>query len=357
MDSLEFPICLMRMFLERGSHRNRGGPTMTRGKLGTKWSQAQKLNSQTSFQGIDSAVHWPAQPSRSSKIHICTPLLDLLFCAPFFHKWHAAGGEHDLCCCRHVTEVQFNCSFSPHLQCRLWVWSPEAEACKKRVDCCMVSRWLQWLRTWQKHGGPKDNTQLHFGLKQCEKKQEVPLFMLLFSFVWKEDGGSLGNKLFPLSQAQVRCYCCHPPFQEWLDSVGLRHTRNLSAWWQPPEPESTSCPHSNFFFLLFSKVLSRLQSPVPFLPPFLPHFSFQCFFFLPRMGCNRVLCQQAGCSSWPSSARPPCGSIQWVACGQVWNQRSFPTWLFWALSWKRRRGYLGLLSLCEVEKMNFCTMF
>lgn len=152
--------------------------------------------------------------------------------------------------------------------------------------------------------------------------------MLFFTFVWKEDRGSLGKKRFPLFQAKVRCFRGRPPFPEWLDSISLVATPSLS-------PPLVRLP-PNFLILLSLTILSRLQSPLQFLPPFSPHFSFQCFFF-PPICCNRALCQQAGLSSWPSLAHPPCGSCQRVACGQESNRRSFPTLCFGALLGKKAR--------------------
>lgn len=207
----------------------------------------------------------------------------------------------------------------------------------------MISRWQQWVWTWWKHSGPEDYTQLQSGLKQCKNKQEMPFFlMLFFTFVWKEDRGSLGKKLFPLFQAKVRCFRGRPPFPEWLDSISLVATPSLS-------PPLVRLP-PNFLILLSLTILSRLQSPLQFLPPFSPHFSFQCFFF-PPICCNRALCQQAGLSSWPSSAHPPCGScLKRVACGQESNRRSFPTLCFGALLGKKAR-----ISRTS-ETMSFCTL-
>lgn len=150
--------------------------------------------------------------------------------------------------------------------------------------------------------------------------------MLFFTFVWKEDRGSLGKKLFPLFQAKVRCFRCHPPFPEWLHSISP---------WQPQASVhllsgSPQLLDSTFLdnpleaaitAAVFASVLAALFFPV----------------FFPRICCNRALCQQAGRSSWPSSAHPPCGSCQWVACGQESNQPSFPTRCFGALLGKKAR--------------------
>lgn len=160
--------------------------------------------------------------------------------------------------------------------------------------------------------------------------------MLFFTFVWKEDRGSLGKKLFPLFQAKVRWFRCRPPFPEWLDSISLVATPSLSP------PLVRLPPFLNFLILLSLTILSRLQSPLQFLPPFSPHFSFQCF-FSPPICCNRALCQQAGLSSWPSSAHPPCGSCQTSGLRTRVKSAVFPNAVFWGSFSERRREYLELL--------------
>lgn len=170
--------------------------------------------------------------------------------------------------------------------------------------------------------------------------------MLFFTFVWKEDRGSLGKKLFPVFQAKVRCLRCRPPCPEWLDSISLVATPSLS-------PPLVRLP-PNFLILLSLTILSRLQSPLQFLPPFSPHFSFQCFFSHRYAAIEHSANRQDAHRDLLRLTLLAEVVNEWLADKSQIGGLSQRCVL--ELFSERRRGYLELLPLREVETMSFCTL-